>query len=301
MLADGTRDAVVDEPLESIIHTAHALMASQKRDNLAWRRFYTEACVLRGLAALRQFHTNADQGLALDAIRWFDHAIIVAGAPGQGRLELLYDLIERVQTECFPMRSYNVTEVKDLNPLTLTPELNSAKHSISHLEAAPSLSAFTKNLFQRPFILSRFVQDWPAFNERPWRSIEYLRFVAGPGRVVPVEIGSDYRDDDWTQQIMPWDDFLEALHPGSNPQGTEARPMLYLAQHDLLKQFPRLRDDIIVPDYVYGSLESPADFPGYKPPQNNDQLVVNAWLGPAGTVSPAHTVGNGQLTFVLLF
>src|ERR1700691_4752243 len=125
--------------------------------------------------------------------------------------------------------------------------------------------------------------------EHPWASIDYLRSIAAPGRMVPIEVGSDYRNDDWTQKMMVWNDFLAALD--SQGHADQDKPdVLYLAQHDLLKQFPTLRADIIVPDYVYASLEPPADFPGYKPPSNEEQLVVNAWLGPGGTISPAHTV-----------
>ena len=36
----------------------------------------------------------------------------------------------------------------------------------------------------------------------------------------------------------------------------------------------------------------PEDFPQYVPPANDERLVLNAWLGPAGTVSPAHTVSS---------
>jgi lysine-specific demethylase 8 len=125
--------------------------------------------------------------------------------------------------------------------------------------------------------------------EHPWASTDYLRFVAGPGRIVPIEIGSDYRNDDWTQTLMDWDDFLTAL----DSQGLEHQnkhDVLYLAQHNLLKQFLALRTDVIVPDYIYASVSPPVDFPGYEPPANDEQLVINAWLGPGGTVSPAHTV-----------
>ena len=39
-------------------------------------------------------------------------------------------------------------------------------------------------------------------------SLEYLKKVAGP-RTVPVELGSRYTDDDWSQQLMTIKTFIE--------------------------------------------------------------------------------------------
>jgi lysine-specific demethylase 8 len=104
---------------------------------------------------------------------------------------------------------------------------------------------------------------------------------------VPVEVGSDYRSDGWSQKFMPWDDFLDYLECSHKSIPTE---VLYLAQHSLLTQFPALRRDIAVPDYVYACPNPTSDFPDYKPPSNDEQLVTNIWFGPKGTISPAHTV-----------
>jgi lysine-specific demethylase 8 len=123
-------------------------------------------------------------------------------------------------------------------------------------------------------------------NEHPWHSVDYLRYVAGRGRVVPVEVGKDYRTADWTQRMMSWDDFLDALE--KDP--THSQTTLYMAQHNLFSQFHALREDILIPDYVFTSPEAPATYPFYRPPHNEEGLALNAWLGPPGTASPAHTV-----------
>ena len=170
----------------------------------------------------------------------------------------------------------------------------SATCSVPILSIAPSLSAFRNNYSHAPFVLRRYAQEWPALNEHPWHSVEYLRSVSGPGRVVPVEVGSDYRTADWKQEIAEWDIFLQSLHsnsPGEAP--------LYLAQHGLFMQFPKLRDDIVIPDYVFTAPPAPHNYEKYAPPGNEEQLVLNAWLGPKGTVSPAHTVRKRFLFFCI--
>lgn len=64
----------------------------------------------------------------------------------------------------------------------------------------------------------------------------------------------------------------------------------YLAQHDLINQFPELRSDIIIPDYVYADVSAPPWFPEYRPPGVDDMMMINNWIGPKGTITPAHKV-----------
>jgi hypothetical protein len=61
-------------------------------------------------------------------------------------------------------------------------------------------------------------------------------------------------------------------------RGGDGEAVGYLAQHDLFEQIPRLRADIVVPDYTAISLD----------PDGCAEPIMNAWLGPARTVSPLH-------------
>ncbi|QRV85490.1 hypothetical protein RhiJN_27564 [Ceratobasidium sp. AG-Ba] len=156
-------------------------------------------------------------------------------------------------------------------------------HPVSKIESLPSFSTFP-SLAKRSFVIPSFAKDWPAVER--WKSRAYLLECAGAGRVVPVERGGDYRKEDWGVDIMPWDSFLNRIGWGEHETTTDSE-QLYLAQHSLFTQFPRLRADIFVPDYVYAT---PLPSPAYSgPPGNNDQLVINAWCGGQGANSPAHT------------
>ncbi|KAI8922901.1 hypothetical protein BC831DRAFT_498910 [Entophlyctis helioformis] len=117
----------------------------------------------------------------------------------------------------------------------------------------------------------------------------------GPDRLVPVEVGSRYTDDAWSQRLVTVREFVS--HLGGVPaadgedgeDGGEGRPPpMYLAQHNLLDQMPRLCRDILVPDYCYVK-EREEGGPVL------DDAIVNAWLGPGGTVSPLHTDPHDNL------
>ncbi|THH27057.1 hypothetical protein EUX98_g7122 [Antrodiella citrinella] len=262
--------------LDDLANTAYSRLSASKDAPLCWRRLYTDTSVLRTLGDLED---AVDQTLAKVCIARLDRAIITAGPCGEGRLELVLDLIREIQSEYLnesPRPYFLYSRSRPVFPAPQSPT------SVPRLPDPPSFTSFISTHSLTPFVISRYATDWPA--TKAWHNVQYLRTVAGPGRVVPVEVGGDYRAQDWTQRIMEWDAFVDTLRTPSTDE------ILYLAQHNLFKQFPKLREDVMIPDYVYASLPAPQDFPEYTPPGNDDQLVENIWLGPVGTVSPAHTV-----------
>lgn len=247
-----------------------------------FRRLYTDASILKSAYIIST--SSLDSSTVAQAIELLDMAIIVAGA---ARHDLVLDLIQRIQSEHMSLlRPLPLSDVSlsTRAPSTPAPVL-AARQPVPRFNTPPSLASFQRSVASRPFIVPGYATGWPALNEHPWHSTHYLLSVSGPGRVVPVEVGSDYRTDDWSQKIMGWDDFVTSLTRPSNE-------MLYMAQHNLFLQFPSMREDLIVPDYVYSFPNSSDSFPDYKPPTNDEQLVLNAWLGPKGTVSPAHVASG---------
>ncbi|CAE6399014.1 unnamed protein product [Rhizoctonia solani] len=249
-----------------------------------WRRLYTDAVLVHCLKLLKEKSSIKILGNAgsteewEQSIRLLDKGIILAGAPGEGRLELVLSCISYIQHWYLPLKlELSRSPRTSSQPPTLSLDTN----PVPTIAPPPSLSVFPARA-QRPFSLSGFASSWPATTN--WKSKSYLISCAGRGRVIPVERGGDYRTDDWSVELMPWSEFLDKIGWGEEGDDKEK---LYLAQHSLFTQFPKLRADIQVPDYVYAEPESHSCYAG--PPGNEEQLVINAWCGGRGANSPAHT------------
>ncbi|XP_057873451.2 lysine-specific demethylase JMJ30 isoform X3 [Cryptomeria japonica] len=132
-----------------------------------------------------------------------------------------------------------------------------------------SLEAFLCDFFllRLPVVISGAMSHWPAMNK--WKDMEYLKRVVGD-RTVPVEVGRNYLAPGWKQELITISQLLERI------QSSEHSSMgpTYLAQHPLFEQISQLGKDICVPDYCSAS--------------NGELHSVNAWFGPAGTVTPLH-------------
>ncbi|KAK9371214.1 hypothetical protein V1509DRAFT_613930 [Lipomyces kononenkoae] len=149
-----------------------------------------------------------------------------------------------------------------------------------------SFDAYMEKILQKctslqPVHLTGLAVTWPAFEK--WNSPAYLLSVTNNGRrVVPIEIGKSYVSDSWTQGFRKFGSvLLDWLQWDSEPE--PAGPTTYLAQHDLLLQVDPLRADILMPDLIHSATFA------QKENITTKRTMVNAWVGPSGTISPLHT------------
>ncbi|QSZ29187.1 hypothetical protein DSL72_003698 [Monilinia vaccinii-corymbosi] len=174
-----------------------------------------------------------------------------------------------------------------------------------HQPRDPSLGA-------EPLIITGSINSWPALNQRPWSSPSYLLSqTIGGRRLVPIEVGRSYVDPGWGQKITTFREFTQKYMTTTTsaspaPRGEketeteteeqESPPSTgYLAQHNLFSQIPSLRNDISIPDYCYAEPPAPhascarALKQHYAQTDELPEPLINAWFGPARTISPLHT------------
>ena len=254
----------------------------------SWKRLYTDASIRKAIL-LFKLHLQRPQhdfpaSWLNDTVKTLDMALIMTGAPRREKLiEQIFSELQRHLDECSHFRDYE--PIADIFP----PESYRAPQiEYPVRRATMALSDFQKHLkTATPIVLTGELLLWPALKHQLWSNPAYLLSKTfGGRRLVPIELGRSYTDDDFGQAIMPFGDFIR-----NYLVKTSGGQIGYLAQHDLFSQIPGLRKDIITP--IFCSTNPPPPAPGT--PLANAKIphletpLAKIWLGPAGTISSLHT------------
>ncbi|KAI3523450.1 hypothetical protein L1887_01589 [Cichorium endivia] len=233
-----------------------------------WRDAYSMACL-----HVAKFHYA--NGEFTEALRVLDMGLIMGGMVLRKDLESAVEkTTERANALLrVPEESVNgsanaklVTNQNAINLIETLPK-NSLSSKLVGKRSSLSLEGFMRDYFLpgSPVLLSDSMSHWPARTK--WNDLNYLKKVAGY-RTVPVEVGKNYLCNEWKQEMLTFSEFLERIQSNSCDVPT------YLAQHPLFDQIQELRNDIVTPDYCFAG--------------GTEMKSVNAWFGPAGTVTPLH-------------
>lgn len=298
---------------EDVLRLAHEKLHTYpyREVPVEWRRLYEEASLQKvnlslraGLSAwprdapletishvakkrrLDQVHmAEADLEYWIDeVVDVLDMAISMSGAPARKNLfDWLFERLAKVLVDSKTHSLLNEWPVGPDNDVHLNHPIDVWNAEGDH---PPSLEEFQDYLDTKitPLRIKGALAEWPAMNT--WNNPAYfMRVALGGRRRVPIELGRSYTDEGWGQKFMTFAQFMHDYLLPEKPTETG-----YLAQHDLFSQMPALRNDIIVPDYCYTSPPPvKAAGPGLPPPPELDDPLLNAWLGPGGTISPLHT------------
>lgn len=308
-------DCIVAD-LDALINTARSQFYVYRLDRLppVWRDIFSDAHVLTTYhRLLMQTSTGEALGQLLDFLgEYLDRACIVAGknagSLGSKWIDDTMSLLEKwesleMEKEDRPTKRMRLGSEASKDLFSSDEPFGRPPVSLEH--AIPrhgdwSLEKFEdymndSSLQPRPLIFTNQIQDWPALTDKPWAHRSYLLSKTFRGRrLVPVEIGRSYVDDGWGQELIPFKVFLAKYIDPSSRAMDDPSTVGYLAQHNLFQQIPSLRNDITIPDFCWASVPlHPSDPSADKPTLDYPQL--NAWFGPARTITPLHTDGYHNL------
>jgi len=267
-----------------------------------WRELYGLITVARVLEVSRLCQEKGqveETELVLDIIRLCDLGIMLGGPVMGGLLEEIAEfLTEMVNStnEDISSDSQEIANSRDRININTGDGQDSVPHKkpkLSQVSPSQDISSISLNLSQpllqipslsspslptfltkcklplTATLLKDCMTDWPCMSSSSRWSCDRLVQLAGP-RTVPVELGRKYTDNSWTQQLLTVEQFVSSYMTGNSKE------VGYLAQHQLLEQVPALGRDINTPDYCYTG-------------EDEREPDINVWIGPGGTVSPAHT------------
>ncbi|XP_070157745.1 bifunctional peptidase and arginyl-hydroxylase JMJD5-like isoform X1 [Polyergus mexicanus] len=195
---------------------------------------------------------------------------ILLGAPLPSVPNLLTTIATKLNSYCAEDSS-----IINLEEISIThKEIDLISNYPDRYFERPSMQTFYNKIFvpKLPAILTDCMNHWKALTL--WKNPNYLNKIAG-SRTVPIEIGSSYTEEDWTQHLVNFSEFLQKHVITNNSE------IGYLAQHQLFEQIPELKEDFEVPEYCCFSDNEDKDM-------ESSEVDINAWFGPAGTVSPLH-------------
>ncbi|XP_035214491.1 lysine-specific demethylase 8-like isoform X3 [Stegodyphus dumicola] len=220
-----------------------------------WRYVYTLASLFKVLCLL------AEKRNKTDIIKACDMGLLM-GAP------LMQNILSKIAAKLTDMLLKERGCAKKIKRIKLSPESEGLKliHNISRKNSVSHDEFYKLYVAKKePVLLLDAIKDWPAFGTNRW-SVECILNKAGY-RTVPIEIGSKYTDDNWTQKLMTVEDFVESYIWNKSCQ----KEIGYLAQHNIFDQIPELFDDIAIPTYI-----------------TTTEVDISIYFGPGGTISPLH-------------
>ncbi|PVV03892.1 hypothetical protein BB560_001621 [Smittium megazygosporum] len=219
------------------------------------------------------------------AIKYLDLAIVISGAP-EWRLSKIKKLIKYYETIFGLHSDIDLRESKPFFAKKDENFENLVKFPIKRYKVSPSVLEFAAIINKEdcePFVIENAMESVPALKR--WNDVNYLKYAVGKYRLVPIEIGSKYTDESWTQKLLYFGEYLDMVVDDKQKD-------VYLAQHNLFKQSDALVQDFTPPDYCFVEPRCLQASSGKKPGKNccgNTDLVSNIWLGPENSISPLHT------------
>lgn len=326
----GIANVDIGRRLRDIELASHARLYSYRFDQVPfyWRQIYSDAQILTTyhilLSTLRAGGPE-EQRLAFlnsldEVVGRLDRCLVTAGGGGRICNKIWIERTMKMIDEAWrpsalngPEGEFSALEPYGRPQLTRPCERHSGWSTDQferYMGEGHSFAMITGSIGPEPIVFTDLIKDdWLAIKERRWFRPDYLfRQTIGGRRLVPIEVGRSYVDSGWGQELLPFKEFVVRYIDSSFATGDAADLMGasihtgdsvtepgYLAQHDLFLQIPSLRNDILVPDFCWADIPSRNPVSHADPKPKLEVPELNAWFGPARTITPLHTDGYTNL------
>ncbi|XP_032662620.1 bifunctional peptidase and arginyl-hydroxylase JMJD5 isoform X3 [Odontomachus brunneus] len=201
---------------------------------IEYRYCYSLCIVIKAALLELQYELNAGnftekekKATLRNIISQIDKGILL-GAPLSSMPNLLTTTAAKLNSYCIDESDGANLEEIPINSDKINDAILSGFLEIIHYKE-PSMELFYKQVFmpKYPAVLTGCMRHWKALTL--WKNPDYLHKIAG-SRTIPIEIGSRYTEEDWTQHLVSFSEFLRKHVITSNSQ------VGYLAQHQLFEQ-----------------------------------------------------------------
>jgi lysine-specific demethylase 8 len=250
-----------------------------------WRQLYSYSSIFKSFVCLKLVITSNNEKVKeqlVNAVQCCDMGLIMGAPVLDGLLNTLADGINSKLSNLSDSKKSRFEQPADCERKSERQQISVPlldKSKLIEVFNMPSIEKFISEIMDnKPVIVTGMkklkiiiycsfnfynhftgaMDFWPALGKSQW-SVDYLRKIAGY-RTVPIEIGSKYTDDTWSQSLTTVNEFIDNFI--TKPNKTTG----YLAQYHLFQQIPQLREDIIIPDYCYVG-------------ESDEDVQVNAWSG----------------------
>ncbi|KAL0483577.1 lysine-specific demethylase [Acrasis kona] len=227
-----------------------------------WRILFATSCFISVTSEIRTTTQSKELSYWTNLIRKCDMALIMGC---EEPLEsIIHNLVEKIHSMVYE------TFEPDEN-IQYTP---SPSHKKRKINTDSSTIPRVKNISPTTFYKEYVANQHPVIITGSFEGLQQLDDIMHcmAYRTVPVEVGKDYTDPDWSQKMMLAHEYIRNYVLTTNSPDKRG----YLAQHSLFDQIRPLSQYIEEP--TVGCMLGEGEL-----------VTRNAWLGPSGTVSPLHT------------